>query len=200
MFADGRNPTVSLVIQDRAFALSRALRRLDLSDLYTSTPSGHIGVQLGEYAFSGSGMTSANLGDVVLIGPHAFDSAMQLSEVYSGRPSSQHRHWGVWKLCLLSMVSIPASVLAIGDRAFAGCTRLSAVEFRTSGRFIFSAFGSFVFDQAAEITTVLFQSDLLYLGTDKIPTSTILKFHRLLRTGFVRFPMAISATIPSEIL
>ena len=61
--SDGRDPTVSLVIQDRAFALS-ALRRLDLSDLYTSTPSGHIGVRLGEYAFSGC-MTSANLGDVV---------------------------------------------------------------------------------------------------------------------------------------
>ena len=64
VFQVGRDPAVSLVIQDRAFALSRALRRLNLSDLYTPAATGHIGVQLGEYVFW-LGMTSANLGDVV---------------------------------------------------------------------------------------------------------------------------------------
>ena len=110
---------------------------------------------------------------------------MQLSEVILG-DRLLNIDTGAFGNCVsLSMVSIPASVLAIGDRAFAGCTRLSAVKFQGPGRFIFR-FGSFVFDQAAEITTVLFQSDRLYLGTDEIPPVPFL-ISSTSPYGFVRF-------------
>ena len=80
---------------------------------------------------------------------------------------------------------------------FGGCTRLSAVEFQGLLVDPFSVFGSAVFDQAAEITTVLFQDGQLQLAgsSDPIPTSTIFEVSSTLRTAGT-LPMAISRQFP----
>lgn len=181
VFEPGRSPADSLMIQGRAFALSRALKQLVLSNLYTSTPVYQFdGVSLGEYAFSGSGMASANLGDVVLIGPHAFDGAMQLSELILG-DRLRTIDTGAFENCVsLLAVTIPASVTTIGAEAFAGCTRLWAVRFAapsSGARPSFIEFGSLVFDQAASILNVLFLSGqlarVINSVLEPIPTSDI---------------------------
>jgi hypothetical protein len=161
VFEPGRDPADTLVIQTHAFARSVALKRLNISGLYPTTPTA---VQIMESAFAGSGATSADLGDVTFIGLRAFKGALQLSEVIFGS-GLQTIAEGAFSNCVsLSMVSIPASVVVIGAWAFSGCTRLSAVEFNAPRPNSFTVFESFVFDQAAEITTVKFQSGQLKLG------------------------------------
>lgn len=174
VFESGRDPANSLEIRDRAFALSKALTHLTLVGLYTATPTDPlIGVTIGASAFSGSGITSADLGDVVLIGFRAFQSAIQLSELFLGSRLSAIGAEAFKNCVSLSMVSIPPSVVSIETRAFAGCTRLNSVQFGapsspSGSRSPFTVFEEFVFDQASEISTVLFKSGQLELSTSEL--------------------------------
>ena len=109
---------------------------------------------IGEYAFSGTGLTDVEIpANVTSIGAWAFDKCNYLSNVtFVGTPTLTTIGESAFSITGLTTITIPASVTSIDSYAFSNCECLTSVTFAEGSQLTTIGDGAFSFNGLTTIT------------------------------------------------